>query len=75
MTRREWLRVGGLSTVGLMLPELLAADARASLLVVLESVALLAYMPVLTGALPTQFSGYGPARDHSPVIVSLCPVT
>lgn len=26
-TRREWLRVGGLSTVGLMLPELLAASA------------------------------------------------
>lgn len=30
LSRREWLRVGGLSTVGLMLPELLAADARAA---------------------------------------------
>ncbi|MBC7854289.1 MAG: DUF1501 domain-containing protein, partial [Pirellulaceae bacterium] len=27
-TRREWLRVGGLSSVGLMLPQLLAARAR-----------------------------------------------
>ena len=29
-TRREWLRVGGLTTVGLTLPELLARRARAS---------------------------------------------
>ena len=35
-----------------------------SLLVVLESVALLAYVPVLMAALPTQFSGYGPARGQ-----------
>ena len=30
VTRREWLRVGGLSSVGLMLPQLLAARARAA---------------------------------------------
>jgi hypothetical protein len=29
VTRREWLRVGGLSSMGLMLPELLRADRRA----------------------------------------------
>ena len=29
VTRREWLRVGGLSSVGLMLPQLLAAQSRA----------------------------------------------
>ncbi len=30
VTRREWLRVGGLSSVGVMLPQLLAANARAA---------------------------------------------
>lgn len=30
VTRREWLRVGGLSSVGLMLPQLLAARSQAS---------------------------------------------
>src|SRR5687768_5445858 len=28
VTRREWLRVGGISSMGLMLPELLAAKAQ-----------------------------------------------
>jgi hypothetical protein len=35
-----------------------------SLRVVLESVALLAYTPVLMAALPTEFSGYAPARGQ-----------
>ena len=30
VSRREWLRVGGLSSVGLMLPQLLAARSRAA---------------------------------------------
>jgi hypothetical protein len=34
------------------------------LLVVLQSVAMLAYVPVLMAALPTEFSGYGPARGQ-----------
>jgi hypothetical protein len=60
------VQLGALAGFGIaiLVAALIGRLGGSSLLVVLESVALLAYMPVLMAALPTEFSGYGPVRGQ-----------
>jgi hypothetical protein len=59
------VQLGALAGFGiaLLVAALVGKLGGPSLLVVLESVALLGYAPVLMAALPTEFRGYGPVRD------------